>query len=413
MLRANRPERGQVLVLFAVFFSSMLLLLAFAIDQGFWYGRRRVAQGDVDSVAREGAFGYFSGLDDEASARARALSSAAANAASGVEPDPDASSCDLGSTTVSGAPSITVQERNNVPGLFSRLPLIGGDNSGVEVGAEATACVGAVQALEVADIYDNSPDPGDNTLKSIPIALEADSSRSCFDGGSALDVGHECVLLGPLDETNDARLLFSTPLPTRCEGGPNANVSDIEDGIAYTCEVATGNGCSGNMTCVDIDRTDRDQQINAFFAMNERLDEAPGCDNSFSNAFGSAYAPPKFGGRSVDAGRVYVQSGCFHSHRIVVLPIVENQGGNSPRNVLGFTTVYLTGCYRDGVDQIDDPGEQARDCGTAAFLTWLFGFNDFEIRGVPINFFVTNDLLGSRDIGSPMQNSVLTIQTVQ
>ena len=58
-VRARRSEQGQILVLFVVLFSFVLALAAFSIDQGFWYGKRRVVQKDVDAAARSGAMAFL------------------------------------------------------------------------------------------------------------------------------------------------------------------------------------------------------------------------------------------------------------------------------------------------------------------------------------------------------------------
>jgi hypothetical protein len=394
-------------VLFVAFFSVFLVLAAVAIDQGFWYGRRRISQGEVDAAARAGAFGYFAELGDEAAASSAAQENASANGATGVSIFPDATGCTIDGQRVNGAPSINVRVVNNVPGFFTSLPLIGGGNAGVNVGAQATACVGGVEILEVDNIA--NPPPSGNLLKGIPIALQHDVGGSCFDSSDDLVVGRECALLDGLGTPGDRHVLFTTPSNNECEGtGGNADPSDIASGIDYKCEVRSGNGCSGNMQCVRVDTTNLIEQIVAFASLDSRLSGAPGCDGSFSGAFGSGNAPPKFGGSSADRSRVYTQTDCFNSRRLVVLPVVEDSGGSSPRNVRGFATVYVTGCYR-GSDPMDNPSASPRDCGTAVFET-LFGI-DWEIRGVPINMYVTNGSTGS--ITSTERSSALTIQTVQ
>jgi hypothetical protein len=212
--------------------------------------------------------------------------------------------------------------------------------------------------------------------------------------------------------------LFATPSSDECRGSGNVDVGDIlsdfPDGIAYTCHVATGNGCGGQLHCVRIDRIDsRTEQAAVFFAMDERFDNGPSCDNSFAGAFGTGGAPPKFGGSVADEGRVYVQNGCFNSHRIVTLPIVDDGPGGGvgigvPRSVEGFVTVYLTGCFEAG-DSMDDPDVDS-DC-REAWIATAFGSSEYELRGVPLYTYVTRGATGG--ITSTDRSSVLTIQTVQ
>jgi hypothetical protein len=393
--------------MFVAIFSMFLVLAAVAIDQGFWYGRRRISQADVDAAARAGAFGYFADLGDEDAARSAALTSAAANSATGVSVFPDAAGCTIGGQRIDGAPSLNVRVVNNIPGFFTSLPLIGGDNAGVNVGAQATACVGGAEILEVDNI--SNPPPSGNLLKGLPIALQHDVGGSCFNGSNDLVVGRECAILDDLNSPGDRHVLFTTPSNDQCEGnGGNADPSDISSGIDYKCEVQSGNSCSGSMQCVRVDATNFGEHVVSLLSMDSRLSGAPPCDGSFSSAFDGGNAPPKFGGSAADRDRVYVQTGCFNSRRLVVLPVVEDSGGSSPRNVRGFATVYITGCYR-GSDPMDNPNTNPRDCDDA-FFEMLFGV-EWEIRGVPINMYITNGSTGG--LTSAERSSVLTIQTVQ
>jgi hypothetical protein len=240
---------------------------------------------------------------------------------------------------------------------------------------------------------------------------------TCFDSSDNLRVGRECLLLDRLSRSSDRRMLVVEPSDDECEGqGGNADPSEIAGGIDFMCIATTGNSCSGSLQCVRVDATDRGDQVRSFFAMASRLNSAPGCDDSFSDAFGGGDAPPKFGGSAADRSRVYVQTGCFNSRRLVVVPVVEDSGGSSPRNVRGFATVYVTGCYHQNTPldnpgvPLEDPDDSADDCVDAAIATF-FGSDSYEIRGVPINMYITNGSLGG--LSSTARSSVLTIQTVQ
>jgi hypothetical protein len=450
MLRSRRAERGQVLVLFVAFFSIVLLLLAYAIDQGFWYGNRRVAQKDADAAARAGAIGYLSDMSDSADAVARAQGSADDNAAQGVTVIAS-DDCTFSGRTIS-APSLTVQVERNVPGLFSSLPLIGGDDLGVDIGAQATTCVGAAQTLYVADL--SSPAPDENTLEGINVALRSDvgGRDSCFSG-QTLILGEECVIWDAFntDRAGAQRVLFNDPPADRCRQGGNPDADDIRHGVSFTCTMApAGATCTGIwriMSCVRSrtvgnSSSDEDDQEEVLEAVDHRLDvhQSTNCgDDGFLTAFddaggqvpGQDHAPGAFTfGDSDDDARVYVQTDCFDNPRIVVMPIVQggSDGGGRGRIVRGFAMVYLTGCYHSMIDgdrdgdpepiAVPNPEAENRGCdGDANEVDDCGQFDDAtdgcwsEIRGVPIYSFVTSGALG--DVDSTTRNSMLTIQTVQ
>jgi hypothetical protein len=465
MLTGARGEEGQAIVLFVVMFSVILIIAGFAIDQGFWYGRRRVVQKDADLAARSGALVYIGDRTDNAGAESRAARTARNNGVTGAivtDGSPTCSGVDASGRAVQvAAPSIEVQLLTEARRFFTGLGLVSTDRDPVEVGASATACVGRVARLYVANGDD--PDGDDNTLKGIPIALRNNVSgptpNACFSGSSLL-LGEECVIYGPKtpavgidpDDADERRMLFTDPNSGNCDGGDwnsiSSEIRDMEDGLTFTCSVNASSSCaSGTVrrtSCVSAENINQDQnQERVFQAMEERLRNADGqsdCDSreggepeqSFQNAFGNgdgqspiAPDPPPLGG-SASTDHVYVQNDCYGNPRIVVLPIIS--GGDDDldeRPVRGFATVYVTGCYHQ-----DDPGSVAErernDCSVSGGNNdnqrgrWQVnrcGGNNpeddcfWEIRGIPVHIFVSDGSLGGIDPPNP--NAPLTIQTVE
>jgi hypothetical protein len=432
-----------VLVLFAILFTVILVIAGFAIDQGFWYGERRVVQKDADLAARAGALAYMTSLTNTSGAEAAARDAAVANGASPGDLTvlSHALSCTTPDGTVSGAPQVEVRIEKTTRGLFTSLPLVSDDTDGIEIGARSVACAGGVRTLEVDN--SNNPSSSQNTLKAIPIVLRSDAGGpgSCFSGG-ALRLGQECVIWGALRGYPESRRIgYSDPGSggNDCRGSGNPDLhDDTEDGIDFTCTVTTGSSCDDDV-CVRIETVDNDdegEQEDLFQGMNHRLEDDTDCDSieggdtneaSFQNAFGNADGdpsiapdPPALGG-SGTANHVWVQNDCFDNPRIVVLPIITGgSNGSGSRPVRGFAVVYLTGCYETGDtssisqrerEECEDNGgdeHEPEDCddpddaNDACFV---------EVRGIPVRVFASRESIG--DIASPSVNSLLTIQTVQ
>jgi Flp pilus assembly protein TadG len=447
MLKREDSERGQVIVLFVIVFSIFLMLAAFAIDQGYWYGRRRVVQKDADLPARAGAAAYLGDIAGYSAAETLAVQTARDNGVAGPVTTIASDTCT--GTNASGAPitidapSITVELTTQARRFLSGLPLISDDSGPVEVGARAVACVGRVARLHVgngADVDD------ENRLKGIPIALRSDAPgpNTCFSGG-ALRLGFECVIYGtkapppgiPTNVWARRRVMFNQPSSAgTCTGNGSVvnSFDEIEDGLEFTCTVATSNSCS-NSTCIRGEDINEDENSeNVFDAMEDRLrngdaqsdcakppEESP--EQSFQNAFGHgngdpglAPDPPGLGG-SAAPGHVYVQNDCYGNPRIVVMPIVSSSNTSERSEpVRGFATVYITGCY-DVNQSVSADTKQRNECegnwdvdncdnpGSAEVHCFI------EIRGVPIHQFIVEGSLGG--ISEPATSAPLTIQTVQ
>lgn len=420
-----RGEQGQVIVLFVVVFSIILVVAAFAVDQGFWYGRRRVVQKDADLAARAGALAYLNANLSESKAETAARSAAIANGADAdtVEVVADASSCvDRAGNTIT-APSVEVRLDTDARRFFSGLGLISDDNSPIEVQASSTACVGSATGIFVAN--GNDPEDDENTLKGLPIALRVDSG-DCTNSGQ-LRYGQECRIFGRAASRRAVVGGQRNPSPycDRPFSGSQLD-DDIEDGVSFKCH---------NGDDLDLVQTSASQFYVVMRAIEERLDRNTDCesneepnDQSFQNAFGNADGtpslapdPPPLGG-SASPMHVYVQNDCFDNPRIVALPMYESAGND---DVAGVALVYITGCYETG--DVPSPSERENeDCYDAAFWAhaaqhnhWYCGWwvdcdaraQRYEIRAIPVRYLAAREAIGG--FTAPTGNAPLTIQTVR
>lgn len=432
MLRQESSESGQVLILFVALFSVVLGLAAFAMDQGYWYGQRRVAQKDADLAARAGALAYLKNVSSfdlgaaEKAGRLAALDNGVPEVA--LIPPRTSSQCPLGplanGSVIDGAPSLEIGLESETRGFFSSLPFVGGDSAGIQIGARSTACVGSVTGLRVV------PDPWTGRPQGLIFALDSNvrNARSCFDASGELRLGQECRIFSRAAGYNN---LFG--------GAPNSGErcntpysrqnmdDDIEDGVPFKCVLGQQ---------LDRHDADDDEYFDAMHAMGHRLSDRgrfgqfcsqqePNPD-SFGNAFGNAdgfrdTAPdPAALGGDASPGHVYVQNDCFDNPRVVVMPIIS--GGST---VTGFASAYITGCYSAFVDGIDPPDpqermrERERDACNYNFDDCDHDDNDvscrvlrtFEVRAIPISRFFTTESVDT--IEAPRNNAPLTIQTVQ
>jgi hypothetical protein len=459
VLKHEDSERGQVIVLFVMVFTVFLVLAAFAIDQGYWYGRRRVVQKDADLPARAGALELIGDRGDLAGAEASAEEAAQRNGATGAVEATPSEGCDA--LSLETAPSVEVQVATEAPRFFSGLPLVSDNDEAINVSSRSVACVGSVAKLYVANGDD--PDDDDNTLKGVQISLRRDTggARSCFNA-EALVLGAECVIYGTKVGSASRRMAFTDPPSNRCrgDGGVVDDIQQIDDGLTFTCTVNTSGNCgsSADRECINTENINEDEnQERVLRSMEDRLDgntdcassEGTGPEQSFQNAFGNgdgtpslAPAPPALGG-TASPSHVFVQNDCYDNPRIVVLPIISGgSDGMASRPVRGFATVYITGCYiadnvaspalrEDNECDSDDcldgddhdhsnlqggnndcmnvcPGNSnCNVCGSNSNRLACF----VEIRAIPIHMFISEGSLGG--ISEPSPNAPLTIQTVQ
>jgi len=413
-------ERGQVLILFVLVFTVFLVLAAFAVDQGFWYGRQGVAQGQASVAARDGAAQLLSSTGNSAEARTAAAALARANGVASGDVSFAPPACDTGA-------GLRVDVHDSAPGLFSSLPLVSGTaTSGVSIDTTSTACVGAAEMLRAQQ------------PQGLPIALNENysGSGSCFFSDGQLRLGHECAIFRS-HHSNGAP--FGKPAADRCLGSFSSWSVDnnIEDGIGFTCKTNSSGGCGDPNHCVDTGSTSSDTVVNNIFdGMHDRLRRSTSCASlesgeppaSFQNAFGNADGdpglapdPPALGGSAGNANHVYIQNDCYNNPRVVVMPITEGASGDV--HVTGFATMYLTGCHKVN-EPPSSPGEaESNHChgvGPWECGGWPWGWNwdCWQIRAIPIRLYVP-DSDGSAvvssvgDMKTPSdKNAPLTIQTV-
>lgn len=439
MLKGTRPkhrvtpgtresERGQMLLLFVAMFTVILALVAFAVDQGFWFGRRRIAQSSADSAARAGAIVYF-GIDDANPAPVLSPCKQAALAAddNGIDitnppcgGDGDTAFIEDDCPGIPGALAVTANIDTTARTLFSGAFLPGS----IKIGAESTACAGTVIAMRA---YDDDAGP-----QGIPIVLAKGDSNDCVNPGGVLRVGYECVIWGSLTGANN-RLRWTAAVD--CGGSPDGGWDQIENGVKWSCTVGDEVGVS------EVDPLDTVGQSNVLNGFKDRLArtttcvdplEEPGNPASFRDAFGradglfavGAEPPMPFRAGVNPRNSIYVQNNCFDNPRVVIMPFTNNPagGGGGIERVDGFAIVYITGCYEsssplnEGVADPDKQGE-TNDCSVDTLaepdVSYGAAFTDAtEVRGVPVRVFITRgDVGGLGDIADP--NAPLAIETVE
>jgi hypothetical protein len=393
-------------VLFVVFFTIFLALAGYAIDQNFFFGRRRVAQRDADAAARGGALAYMRDVNapDFAAAAARAEEVASSNTPDGPPLDAatGAGNCPLpGGATIPDAPSLRVEVEQTAPSLFLRAFGV----SSIDVSARATACVGAVTDLRWDDAT-NDPN-GD----AINILLDESDVNpgGCFEGGT-LVYGRECIIFAAHTLPDGHPRLIAGYDPgdiDDCFQGDTVpgGINGIEDGVAFTCSVGDA---------IDSETPNppgHHQQV--IGSMRNRIQSGSGCshealaaDDSFQNAlgngdggFGEAPLPVALGGPATDY--VYVQNDCFDHPRVVLLPVTDDGGAS----ISGWTAVFILGCF-DLTVPISPGAATTNDCPPGGGPA-----EDKDVRGIPIRIFVTEGAIG--DIDSTGNPAPLTIQTVE
>lgn len=245
--RTRQGEQGQMLILFVVFFSALLAVAVFAVDQGVWLGKRRVAQKDADTAARGGAMAYLQGL---------AYGSAAAVAESEAEKTADKNGVDISGTTATsftaspdcqtfrgdippsiGVPSIHVAINSPTKSLFGR---IFGIDELTDLGAQATACVGIATIYEGLDPYYIAP---------------GGITDPCFDGTDRPNIGVTCVFktASQPQEVGSRGNLSLAGDATACTQKSKKELREqIEEGSGAICEVGDEiNVAEGNNTAAN------------------------------------------------------------------------------------------------------------------------------------------------------------------
>ena len=385
-------------------FTIVLAMAAFAIDQGFWFGRRRVAQHAADAAARVARSRFEH--DQPAAAVPMQTGGTDGHAKpltmTNVDPtDPDECLGPVRLRHVTG--------QDSVSSLFARAFGI----DGIDVGAQATACAGTVLGVRADD--------GSDGPQGIPIALARRGPDDCFRGGQ-LQPGRECVVWGALDGPPHNRLLWSTA--GDCDGSPTGDQIEISDGVRFSCVAGDVIGTTNIPDDPPGSQAELDQG-NVLLAFRDRLGRPTTCASlepgqpnraSFRNALGNgdgspekADPPPPLGG-SGDRDAFFVQNDCLDNPRLVIMPVTDAplSGGNG--SITGIAIVYLTGCYEQGAI-IPEPNATA-ETNTCAEAPYPPFTRNTEVRGVPVRVYITKGAAG--DLGNiDDANWPLTVETTQ
>lgn len=410
-------ERGQVIPLFVVMFTVLLAVCAYAIDQGFWYGRATVHQRNADLIARSAAFAMLGAQNPVTQAN---------NIAGDNEIDP------VGVQLVScpgGASGVEVTVERDTPSLFARFF----DVADIAIAADSTACAGTANMVELqeSDFWQS----GDDLERGLPFVLVR-GVGDCFNGNN-LRVGQECTIWNRLAfdaPGNFERLLWRPGSGGQCLGSQAPVGWDTDNAqVLFRCRAlpAGASGCPGTsaqdaLECVRtrfVPATDDNWQEDIFDEIDDRLDQDVDCAGPDSYGFRAAFstvdgadpAPPPMS--NANANTVYVQDNCFNNPRVAVLPIINTSGSDaSGRPVVGFAAVYLTGCYFESGDPTTSSSAESRTCNTN-------GIRDdsspncnsnrrdereviecYELRGIPIRIYLPDEAVVSP---SSMQASPL------
>jgi hypothetical protein len=291
----RRSERGQTLILFAALFTVMLVVAAFAIDQGVWLGDRRISQKDADVAARAGAIEYLNDVENFPGADLVARRIAERNGADlehelfEVRTLETCTYYDFatGTEVTIETPSVEVDIGRKTGALFARLFGV----SGITVGAQSTACAGSLSSATGLRPW------------AIPIF-----PSDCFewvdangDGIRTTDemvplFGQDCVIRldDPPSNLGSIRLDLPDPNP----GPPDCPQSQQDEGASiYGCNIIYGSGgtysindgtpCSelgAEYTCVDTQPGATVGQT--LSALRKLLEQEGECDALFGNQDG-------------------------------------------------------------------------------------------------------------------------------
>ena len=411
-----------MLLLFVAFFTVILVVGAYAMDQGLWLARRSHVQGAADAAARSGAQAQLPGPSAGAPCDV-AGDTADANLVPVAAPGSCASAANCAplQSAGTGLPSTEVKLSQTTTALFSRAFGI----LGIDVQAKSTACYGSITELIESRAAQDVP-----VRRGMPFVLvnrtagaANANANNCFDAAGQLRLGRACTILGAIDAPPTpapgmprTRAFWLSPGAASCRRPGSVPAGQVKqqtrDGNEFDCQTNTAGGACTGLNCVRALSANTDVSND----LQNRLSRATNCDRgpdsaSFQAAFGFANGRPAAAlGPAPDLGTdpsatTYVQNDCFDNPRIVVLPIVGNiSNGETDRAVLGFATVYLLGC----TDQ-SAPLNGSVSRPTCNVPNGNPG-RQYELRGVPVHVYYATGVPGG--IVKPVNNAPLTIQTV-
>jgi hypothetical protein len=369
----------------------------------------------------------------------------------------DQDDCPTSAGNIDNAASVEVASPRPAPALFSgTVPNI--EDALDTIGARATACLGGIQELH-AESIEGIPlalvRPTQSILNDNDYGCGSSScprQRDCFENSATggLVLGVECVIMWSEDDDegfSGPRSLFREPDDDdECENGSGSEgtvENGIEDGIEFTCTVVQSGQSCGSGVSYCINDYQNDMYDDAIEAFEDRLDGGNSCsgdddrDDHFRDTFmfadgadltSDSHVPSGMGGSSNANSEIFAHQDC-NNPRVVLVPVVMDNGSNDTRQrVLGFATVFITGCFENdrGFSSSEDLDSSRGECRVDE------DDEEMEVRGVPIRLLLTDeDAIGNlcpiriptslantpcgATSGSPSitLNATLTIQTTR
>jgi hypothetical protein len=412
--------------MFVASFTLLLLVAAFAVDQGLWLGERRISQKDADTAARGGAFAYLTDQFAHAEAIARAQATADANLADLSHDDTDwitSDQChDYNGDFLFNGPSITVRIGEETGALFGNIFGIGG----ITVGAEATACVGSVRSMDHFTPF---------AIQSNPDVDQQPDYLRCFDDSTEPPTplfGSVCVLRVAPGECVSGQCGYLSLHHDSCGTSGSSELGHyLIYGAAGTCsigdEVETRTGQSvaslrhalNERLSFEIDPDYRPQTCDAQFGNNDTYDD-------FHEVFSVIGAGPVV----PSPDNVFVENNCRLEvtatlgqgnnaqtmeyefiPRLVNLIITDRfEQGSQTTTITGFAGFYLIGCVPGGeAESIKAEIEADFENNASQFLNRC---TSNAPQQVVLGIFVKN-LLPSGDVGDWDENLPRSIVLVR
>ncbi len=312
-------QRGQVLILARLFFSVVLVIGAYAIDQGLFLGQRRLSQKDADVAALAGASELLLGGDPAAAARSIVTRNEPSGNANVAENPLVDSSC------------VTVKVKVPPAGLFLKAA---GINPPSDIGAQAKACVGVAQAPSSV----------------VPFVISRNNG-SCFDGSGQPIFGATCKITIKNANGSSPPILNLESSTDACSDDRSGSVSgQVANGSDGTCLVENNPDCSGAgpwYDCAAVRNGDAAAVIDGLGTRLARPDSCGGTDFG-----GAAYLISGSGsdGFYQPADCDPSTTGVQMSPRLVTLAVLPQDppSGNSVRPISAFAAFYIDGCGPEG-----------------------------------------------------------------
>jgi hypothetical protein len=430
MCDVRKDEQGQVLLLFIGFFSVIIILGAFVLDQGLWLARHRAIQPAADASARSGILAYLGNSSSACSSNTHArrvaaqvadasgfnVSVAACTGAAGTSFSTSTSCPSVGSSNPSVHAIVGEEQKSFLTGVFGIDP--------PDASADAVACAGTLERMGPADLTGY-----------LPLWIENDdtlSGRGCFNGG-VIKLGQSCVIVracerrggsgGNRDDCNRPSLnsgFARVPSSDECEGQSGSTntqksriLNEIEDNdMNWTCRInpnSSGSTCPNpnEETCFDR-QTNFPENVNEHDDILDRFEERMTDTDNDCDSFGealkradgtSAVRPWVSGGNPNTT--TYIQQ--CESGRLGVILLTDS----TQQRVKGLAMVYILGCFDRGTAMSN---VNENECTGS--------HNDqIEVRGAIIRAYMQDALAGGAlrplNVTSSNLNTIVITQTVE